>query len=336
MQKALITGITGQDGSYLAELLLRQGYEVHGLVRRNNNDHYPNIDTIKNDLKLHLGDLTDSSNLRRILSDVYPDEVYNLAAQTHVYMSFAAPEITADVNGVGTLRLLESIHQIRPDTKFYQASTSELFGNVQQVPQTETTPFYPRSPYGVAKLFGYWITVNYRESYNMFASNGILFNHESPRRGEHFVTRKITLGLARVKAGLQESIKLGNLDAKRDWGHAQDYVEGMYLMLQQSQPADYILSTGQETSVREFCKKVAAFYDLDLEWYGQGINEIGINYRTGKTIIEIDPALFRPAEVNSLKGDSQLARTQLGWSPKHTIDSLVADMCQHDWRKVTS
>lgn len=335
MKTALITGITGQDGSYLAELLLSKGYQVAGLVRRNSSESAPNIDHIRQDIKLYHGDLTDSSNLRKIVDSLAPDEVYNLAAQSHVGMSFTAPEVTGDINGLGVLRLLEAL-QSSSQVRFYQASTSELYGQVASQPQNEQTVFHPRSPYGVAKLFGYWITVNYRESYAMHASNGILFNHESPRRGEHFVTRKITLGLARVLAGLQEHILLGNVDAKRDWGHAQDYVEGMWLMCQQPLPGDYVLATGEQHSVREFCDLACQYHDIKLEWYFSGTDEIGINYRTGQTIFKIDKDLYRPADVNTLLGDSSLAREKLGWTPKHTINTLVDDMCSHDIRKVNN
>lgn len=338
MKTALITGITGQDGSYLAELLLSKGYDVHGLVRRNSTwDNMPNIQHIRNDLTLHYGDLGDSANLRNILLSVKPDEVYNLAAQSHVHVSFEVPEFTSDTNGLGVLRLLEAVktlNDIQP-VKFYQASTSEMFGKAQEFPQKETTPFYPRSPYGVAKLYAYWITVNYRESYNLFACNGILFNHESPRRGETFVTRKITLGVANVLAGNQETVKLGNLDALRDWGHAQDYVEGMWLMLQHDTPSDYVLSTGKQHSVREFCELVAAWHNIDLLWQGSEADEKGIDAKTGKVIYEVSKDFYRPAEVNTLLGDSTKARELLGWSPKKTLADLVSDMCEADQKRLT-
>lgn len=337
MKKALITGITGQDGSYLAELLLSKGYEVHGIVRKTTNwDLLPNIQNVRSKLKLHYGELTDSGNLINILLDVQPDEIYNLAAQSHVHVSFEIPGFTAETNAVGVLRLLEAVrtlNKIKP-VRFYQASTSEMFGQVQEVPQKETTAFYPRSPYGVAKLFGHWITVNYRESYGLFGCSGILFNHESPRRGETFVTRKITLGVARVRAGLQPSVQLGNIDALRDWGHAQDFVEGMWLMLQQDQARDYVLSTGKQHSVREFCELVAKWHGMRLEWQGQGVEEKGVDLNTGNVIYEINPDFYRPADVNTLLGDSTLARTLLNWSPKHTLDTLVDDMCANDWQGV--
>jgi GDPmannose 4,6-dehydratase len=337
MKKALITGITGQDGSYLAELLLSKGYEVHGLVRRNSSwDVLPNIQHFREDVTLHYSDLTDGTNLRNIMLKLQPDEVYNLAAQSHVHVSFEVPQFTAETNAVGVLNILEAVralNEIKP-VRFYQASTSEMFGKVQQVPQTENTPFYPRSPYGVAKLYGYWIVVNYRESYNLFACNGILFNHESPRRGETFVTRKITLGTARVLTGYQNSVKLGNLDALRDWGHAQDFVEGMWLMLQQNTPEDYVLATGEQKSVRYFCERVAKWHGIDLEWKGEGKNEKGCDSKTGRVIYEVSEELYRPAEVNTLLGDSTKARTLLQWKPRHSLDDLIADMCDSDWSKV--
>ena len=337
MKKALITGITGQDGSYLAELLLSKGYEVHGLVRRTTNwDVLPNIQHIRSKIKLHYGDLVDSANINNIMLSVQPDEVYNLAAQSHVHVSFEVPGFTADTNAMGVLKILEAakiLNKIKP-VKFYQASTSEMFGQVQQVPQDETTPFYPRSPYGVAKLYGHWITVNYRESYGLYACSGILFNHESPRRGETFVTRKITLAMARIRKGLQDKLQLGNIDALRDWGHAQDFVEGMWLMLQQPQARDYVLSTGRQHSVREFCELVCDWHGMALQWQGEGVNTKGIDERTGRTIIEINPEFYRPADVNTLLGNSLRARAELGWKPKHTLQSLVNDMCEHDWREV--
>lgn len=326
---ALITGISGQDGSYLAELLLSKNYQVHGLLRRNNSEQTSNIDAIKDDLHLHMGDLSDTSNLVNLILDIRPDEVYNLAAQSHVHMSFDAPEITTNVNGLGVLKLLEAVKLV-PGTRFYQASTSEMFGIVQAVPQNETTAFRPVSPYGTAKLFGYWTTINYRESYGVHASNGILFNHESPRRGLNFVTRKITNGLAKYKILDAPPIRLGNLDALRDWGHARDYVEGMWLMVQQSDPGDYVLATGQQHSVRQFCQYACQYFDIDLVWQGQGINEIGINTKTGQTVFEIDPRFYRPSDVNTLLGDSTLAKSQLGWSPKTTLQDLVEEMCSND------
>ena len=337
MKTALITGITGQDGSYLAELLLNKGYEVHGLVRRNSNFEFiPNILHIRNRVKLHYGDLSDSANLRNILMTVKPDEIYNLAAQSHVHVSFELPEFTSDNNALGVLRLLEAVrilNEIKP-VKFYQASTSEMFGNVQTVTQNEKTPFYPRSPYGVAKLYGYWITVNYRESYKLFTCNGILFNHESPRRGETFVTRKITKGFQNIIDGNQKSIELGNIDSLRDWGHARDFVEGMWMMLQHDTPDDYVLATGVQHSVRDFCNMTANWHGIEIEWIGSGINEKGVDKLTGKLYFEINPKFYRPAEVNTLLGDSTKAQTVIGWKPKLTLKDLVADMCEHEKRKL--
>lgn len=336
MKTALITGITGQDGSYLAELLLSKGYEVHGLVRRNSNfETIPNIAHIRDQIKLHYSDLTDGTNLRNIMLKVQPDEVYNLAAQSHVHVSFDVPQFTAETNAVGVLHMLEAVralNDIKP-VRFYQASTSEMFGKVQEVPQKETTPFYPRSPYGVAKVYGYWITVNYRESYNLFACNGILFNHESPRRGESFVTRKITKGIGRIiKGETKEPVKLGNLDALRDWGHAEDFVEGMWLMLQQDQPDDYVLSTGVQYSVRDFVNATLVCYGLDKDvvWIGSGTKEHCLNPITGQIYVEVSEEFYRPADVNTLLGDSTKARTVLGWKPKHDLGTLVADMCKRD------
>ena len=337
MKKALITGITGQDGSYLADLLLSKGYEVHGLIRRiSNSDISPNIRHIENDIKLHYGDLSDCTNLRNIMLIVKPDEVYNLAAQSHAHVSFEIPEFTADVNAVSVLRLLEAIkmlHDIQP-VKFFQASTSEMFGKVVESPQTEQTPFHPRSPYAIAKLFAYWIVLNYRESYNLFACNGIMFNHESPRRGENFVTRKITLGTARVVTGDQPSVKLGNIDAMRDWGHAQDFVEGMWLMLQQDTPDDYVLGTGEQHSVREFCEMTAAWHNIELEWIGTGTDEKGINRKNGNIIYEISKEFYRPVDVNNLLSDSSKAHNILGWTAKNTLSDLVNTMCSSDWEKI--
>ncbi|MDD4902515.1 MAG: GDP-mannose 4,6-dehydratase [Patescibacteria group bacterium] len=337
MKKALITGITGQDGSYLAELLLAKGYEVHGLIRRASTfntgriDHLytdPHINGVK--LFLHYGDLSDSSNLSRLLEKIQPDEIYNLGAQSHVRVSFDMPEYTADVTGLGALRLLDAIREAKIKTKFYQASSSEMFGKAIELPLKETTPFYPRSPYGCAKVFAYWITKNYREAYQMFAVNGILFNHESPRRGETFVTRKITRGLARIKLGKDQKLFLGNLDAKRDWGHAQDYVYGMWLMMQTEEPDDYILATGENHSVREFAELAAHNFGLDLVWKGKGLGEKGIDRKTGKTIIEIDPKYFRPSEVDELLGDPTKAKTKLGWEPKISFAELIKEMCETD------
>jgi GDPmannose 4,6-dehydratase len=338
MKKALVTGITGQDGSYLAELLLAKDYEVHGIIRRSSTFNTSRIDHLYQDphiagtkLHLHYGDLSDGSNINRVLEKVQPDEIYHLGAQSHVRVSFDMPEYTGDVTGLGTLRILDAIKDSGLKTKFYQASSSEMFGKVQEIPQTETTPFYPRSPYGAAKVYAYWITKNYRESYDMFACNGILFNHESPRRGETFVTRKITRGLARITLGLDKELYLGNLDAKRDWGYAKDYVYGMWLMLQQNTPDDYILATGETHTVREFVEAAAAYLDFDLTWSGEGVNEKGIDNKTGKTIIGIDERYFRPAEVDLLVGDNSKAKKNLGWQPEVTFKELVTLMCQADY-----
>lgn len=329
---ALCTGITGQDGSYLAEFLLSKGYDVHGIVRRSSLINTHRIDHIYPQLSLHYGDLTDTSNLMQIFHRVEPDEVYNLGAQSHVKVSFEMPEYTGQVDALGTLRMLEAIRS-RPyqkHTRFYQASTSELYGLVQETPQTETTPFYPRSPYGVAKIYGYWIVKNYREAYNLHASSGILFNHESPRRGETFVTRKITMGLAAIKKGKQKLLRLGNLDAKRDWGHARDFVEAMWLMLQQDQPDDYVIATGKQYSVREFVELAGQEFDMDIVWEGSGIEEIGIDKKTNRKVICVDPTYFRPAEVDSLLGDASKAKRVLGWEPKTTFEQLVKEMCDHE------
>lgn len=332
MKKALITGITGQDGSYLAELLLNKGYEVHGLRRTSsvfNTERINHLLDNKN-LHLHYGDLIDSSNLNRLLEQIQPDEIYNLGAQSHVHLSFQVPEYTAEVDGLGTLRLLDAIKNSGVKTKFYQASTSELFGKVQSIPQNEKTPFYPRSPYGVAKLFSYWTVINYREAYNIFACNGILFNHESPRRGEIFVTRKITKGIAAIKKGLKNKILLGNLDAKRDWGYAKDYVEAMWLMLQQKNPDDYVISTGETHSIREFCEEAFKIAGHEIIWKGKGLNEKGIDKKTKKTLVEIDPKYFRPTEVELLIGDNTKAKKKLGWKPKVNFKKLVKIMVEHD------
>ena len=334
---ALITGVTGQDGAYLAEFLLNKNYEVHGIKRRTSLfntdriDHLYQDPSIKNrDFILHHGDLTDSSSLLRVMQEIQPDEVYNLAAQSHVAVSFEVPEYTANSGALGTLRILEAIRVLKLEkkTKFYQASTSELFGKVVKIPQNENTPFYPRSPYGAAKLYAYWITVNYREAYNIYACNGILFNHESPIRGETFVTRKITRALARIKLGLDQSLALGNLDAKRDWGHAKDYVEAQWLMLQQKNPEDFVISTGEQHSVRDFIKMAAIKLKINIDWKGNGINEIGkIN---GKKCIFVDPRYFRPTEVDTLLGDSTKAYSKLGWKPKITFNELVTEMVDED------
>jgi GDPmannose 4,6-dehydratase len=336
-KKALITGITGQDGSYLAELLLEKGYEVHGLIRRASTFNTSRIDHLYKDphvngvkLFLHYGDLSDSSNLNRLLEKVKPDEIYNLGAQSHVRVSFDMPEYTADVTGLGTLRILDAIRETGIKTRFYQASSSEMFGKAVELPLKESTPFYPRSPYGVAKVFAYWITRNYRESYGIFASNGILFNHESPRRGETFVTRKITRGLARIKLGLEDKLYLGNLDAKRDWGHARDYAEAMWLMLQADKPDDFVVATNETHTVREFAERVAKRLGMDLKWKGKGPGEVGIDKKTGKTIIEIDPVYFRPAEVDVLLGDYSKAKKILGWKPKTKFEALADEMTDAD------
>lgn len=340
MKKALITGITGQDGSYLAELLLEKGYEVHGLIRRASTFNTGRIDHIYQDphvhgvkLFLHFGDLSDGSNISRLIEKIKPDEIYHLGAQSHVRVSFDIPEYTGDVTGLGTLRILDAIKESGVKTKFYQASSSEMFGLVHEIPQKETTPFHPRSPYGCAKVYAYWIVKNYRESYNLFASNGILFNHESPRRGETFVTRKITRGLARIKLGLDEKLYLGNLEAKRDWGYAKDYVEAMWLMLQADKPNDFVVATNETHKVREFVEATAKCLKIDLVWQGKGVEEKGINKKTGKVIIEIDPKYFRPAEVDLLMGDYSKAKKLLGWEPKTKFEDLVKLMADADFEE---
>ena len=329
MKVALITGITGQDGSYLAELLLEKDYQVHGIVRRSSLINTHRIDHIYPKLNLHYGDLTDATNIIGVIKKVQPDEIYNLGAMSHVKVSFETPEYTGQVDGLGTLRVLEAVRLLGMEkkTRIYQASTSELYGLVQETPQTETTPFYPRSPYGVAKLYGYWIIKNYRESYGMHCSSGILFNHESPRRGETFVTRKITQGLSRISAGLQDCIELGNLNAKRDWGHAKDFAEAMWLMLQQDEPDDYVIATGEQYSVKEFINKAGPFFGFNIEWMGEGLKEIGYDWNTKRPVIKVNEKYFRPAEVESLLGDATKAKEKLGWEPKHTIDQLIEDMC---------
>lgn len=343
-KKALITGITGQDGAYLAEFLLKKGYIVHGVRRRTSLFNTDRIDHIYQDIHesdtnlfLHYGDMTDSSSLIRIFQHVEPDEVYNLAAQSHVMVSFEQPEYTANVDALGALRILEAIRILGMEkkTRFYQASTSELYGWVQEIPQKETTPFYPRSPYAVAKLYAYWITVNYREAYGIYACNGILFNHESPVRGETFVTRKITRALARIKLGLQECLYLGNLDAKRDWGHAKDYVEVQWLMLQQEQPEDFVIATGVQYSIRDFVNTAAKELGMKIRWEGEGVNEVGflecdLPSETQRTIVRVDPRYFRPTEVGTLLGDASKAKEKLGWTPKVTFDELVAEMVRED------
>ncbi len=332
MKKALITGITGQDGSYLTEFLLEKGYEVFGIVRRASMFNRHRLEHLHNNknLKLLYGDLTDSSNLNRILEKVEPDEIYNLAAQSHVGVSFEVPEYTAEVDAVGTLRFLDAIKDSHLNTKFYQASTSELYGKVQEVPQTEKTPFYPRSPYAVAKLYAYWIVVNYREAFNIHASNGILFNHESPRRGENFVTRKITLGVAKIKAGKEDTISLGNLDSKRDWGYAPDYVRMMWMMLQQDNPDDYVVATNEMHTVREFVEKSFLVSGVDVVWEGSGDKEIGRDKRSGKMIVAVDPKFYRPTEVEQLLGNPLKAKQKLGWEPKVKFEELVEIMTKAD------
>ena len=345
---ALISGITGQDGSFLAEFLLSKGYEVHGIMRRSSSFNTGRIEHLyleewvkdmKNprQVNLHYGDMTDSSSLIRIIQKLQPDEIYNLAAQSHVKVSFDVPEYTAETDAIGTLRMLEAVRilGLERKTKIYQASTSELFGKVQEVPQRETTPFYPRSPYGVAKQYGFWIVTNYRESYGMFAVNGILFNHESERRGENFVTRKITLAAANIANGLQEKLYLGNLNAKRDWGYARDYVECMWLMLQHERPEDFVIATGEHHSVREFATLAFHYAGIELEWRGEGIDEKGIDKATGKVLVEVDPRFFRPSEVEQLLGDPTKAKTLLGWNPTTTsFDKLVRIMVEHDMKNV--
>ena len=329
MKIALITGITGQDGSYLAELLLEKGYEVHGIVRRSSLINTYRIDGIFDLLNLHYGDLTDSTNLVRIIQKVQPDEIYNLGAQSHVKVSFEMPEYTADVDAVGTLRILEAVRLLGMEdrVRIYQASTSELYGLVQETPQKETTPFYPRSPYGVAKLYGYWIIKNYREAYGMYACSGILFNHESPRRGETFVTRKITQALSKISVGLQDCLYLGNLDAKRDWGHAKDFVEAMWLMLQQDEPDDYVIATGVQYSVKDFIEEAAPYFGMNIVWLNEGFDTVGYDRNSKKTVIRVDPKYFRPAEVETLLGDASKANEKLGWEPKISFKQLVEDMC---------
>lgn len=341
MKKALITGITGQDGSYLAELLLEKGYEVHGMIRRSSSFNRNRIEHLYADpygklqrLFLHYGDLTDSSNMNRMLEKVEPDEIYNLAAQSHVRVSFDVPEYTADVDAVGTLRLLDAIKEVGLKCKFYQASTSELYGEVQEIPQSEKTPFYPRSPYGVAKLYAYWIVVNYREAYNLHASNGILFNHESPRRGESFVTRKITLGAAAIKTGRQDCLYMGNLDSKRDWGYAPDYVNAMWMMLQQPAPDDYVIASGETHSVREFIERSFGCLDIAIEWKGKNENEVGIDKKSEKTIIRIDPKYYRPTEVEILHGNPEKAMKILGWKPTIIFSELVEIMTKADYQSI--
>ncbi|MGN9843387.1 GDP-mannose 4,6-dehydratase [Nonomuraea sp. H19] len=339
MKKALITGITGQDGSYLAELLVEQGYEVHGIVRRASNFNTHRIDHIYHDsdksriLRLYYGDLTDSSSLNRILEQAAPDEIYNLGAQSHVHISFQMPDFTTEANAVGTLRILDAIKEVGISPRFYQASSSELFGGLGNTMQSESTPFYPRSPYACAKLYAYWITVNYREAYGLFACNGILFNHESPRRGEVFITRKVSRAVARVTRGKQDRLYVGNLNARRDWGYAKEYVHAMWLMLQQPAPDDYVVATGETHSVRELCEAAFAHVGIDLVWRGEGVDERGIDRRTGKVLVEVDPKYFRPTEVDFLAGDASKARKKLNWEPKTRFNELVSLMVEHDLRQ---
>jgi GDPmannose 4,6-dehydratase len=332
MKKALITGITGQDGSYLAELLLEKGYEVHGIKRRTsliNTDRIDDIFEENENFYLHYGDLTDSTNLIRLIGEIQPDEIYNLGAQSHVAVSFETPEYTANSDAIGVLRMLEAIRILKMEDKvrFYQASTSEMFGLVQEIPQTEKTPFYPRSPYGVAKLYGHWITKNYREAYDMYACSGILFNHESPKRGETFVTQKVVMGLRDIANGKQDCLYLGNLNALRDWGHAKDFVRAMWLMLQQEKPEDFVIATGKQYSVREFVNACAPYFGMKIFWEGSGLQEKGIDLNTNKVVVRVDPKYFRPAEVETLLGDSSYAKEKLGWEPEISFDELVKDMC---------
>lgn len=343
MKKALITGITGQDGSYLAELLLEKGYEVHGIIRRASSFNTKRIDHLykdphKKDVKmyLHYGDMTDSSNLNRLLEKIKPDEIYNLAAQSHVQVSFEVPEYTAEVDGLGVLRFLDAIKEVGIKTKFYQASTSELYGKVQEIPQKETTPFYPRSPYAVAKLYAYWIVKNYREAYNLFACNGILFNHESPRRGETFVTRKITQAVVRIKENLQEKLYLGNLDSKRDWGFAPEYVYAMWLMLQQDSPEDFVIATNETHKVREFVEFAFKHVGIEIEWKGERVDEKGYDKSSGKCLVEVDPKYFRPTEVELLIGDYSKAKEKLNWEPKVKFEELVKIMVESDHKELKS
>jgi GDPmannose 4,6-dehydratase len=342
MKKALITGATGQDGAYLAEFLLEKGYEVHGIKRRASLFNTDRVDHLYQDphekelrFILHYGDLTDSTNLIRVVQEVQPDEIYNLAAQSHVAVSFESPEYTANTDALGTLRLLEAIRilGLEKKTKFYQASTSELYGKVQEIPQTEKTPFYPRSPYAVAKLYAYWITVNYREAYGIYGCNGILFNHESPLRGETFVTRKITRALARIKLGLQDQLYLGNLDAKRDWGHARDYIEMQWLMLQQDEPDDYVIATGKQYTVREFVDVAAKELGMEIRWEGKGVDERGYDAKSGKCVVAVDPRYFRPTEVETLLGDPTKAKEKLGWVPKISFEQMVEEMVREDLKE---
>lgn len=329
MKVALITGITGQDGSYLAEFLLSKGYQVHGIIRRSSMINTDRIDHIFDKIKLHYGDLSDSSNIIRVVQDVKPDEIYNLGAQSHVKVSFETPEYTGQTDALGTLRILEAVRLLglEKKTRIYQASTSEMFGKVQEIPQKETTPFHPRSPYGCAKVYAYWITKNYREAYGLYACSGILFNHESPRRGETFVTRKIVRGLKSISEGKQNVLVLGNLDAKRDWGHAKDYVRAMWLMLQQNTPEDYVIATQKQYSVRQFVDAASPYFNMNIVWRGSGDKEIGIDLNSGKTVVEVNPKYYRPSEVDTLLGDATKAKNDFGWEPEISFEELVEDMC---------
>ena len=333
MNKALITGVAGQDGSYLAEMLLDKGYEVHGLIRRSSNFDHPNTINIRDRVTFHNGDLGDSNNIRNLLDKIRPTEIYNLAAQSHVKVSFEMPELTGDVNALGPLRILDSIRSLRMEneTRFYQASTSEMFGIQKYNPQNEETPFYPGSPYSAAKLYAYWITVNYRESYNIFGCNGLLFNHESPRRGELFVTRKITKAFANMVAGKQKVLELGNMDSYRDWGHAKDYVRAMWMMLQHDKPDDYVVATGVQSSIRDFCNLTAEYFNINLKWEGEGVDEVARNAATGDVMIQVNPAFYRPVDVVNIQGDATKVRKVLNWSPEYDLQALVNDMCKTDW-----
>jgi GDPmannose 4,6-dehydratase len=337
MKKALVYGVTGQDGSYLAEILLENGYEVHGVKRRSSSYNTSRVDHIykNSNFHLHYGDVTDSLNVTSLIQSIKPDEIYNLAAQSHVKVSFEIPEYTGNVDALGTLRILEAIRLLgmEESVKFYQASTSELYGLVQEIPQSETTPFYPRSPYGVAKLYGFWILKNYREAYNIFACNGILFNHESPRRGETFVTQKIVMGLNSIKNKQSKVLTLGNLDALRDWGHAKDYCRAMYLMLQSNSPDDYVVATGEQYSVRNFVECCAPYFGMNIKWVGSGLDEVGIDMNSGDIVVSVDPKYFRPTEVATLLGDSTKARTTLGWKPEYSFDDLVKEMCEYELQR---
>jgi GDPmannose 4,6-dehydratase len=336
MKRAFITGVAGQDGSYLAEFLLNKGYEVHGLVRRNASAQYPNIEHIRNDITLHHGDLTDSAAINSTLSKIKPDEIYNLAAQSHIKISFDMPVVTTDINAIGPLRILDTMRMFGLHGKMYQASTSEMLGNknylIEKLGIEAPMIAYPGSPYGAAKLYAYWITVNYRESYNIFASNGILYNHESPRRGEMFVTRKITKAFANMVAGKQDVLELGNLDSLRDWGHAKDYVRAMWLILQQDKPDDYTIATGKQASIRDFCNLTARYFDIDLVWEGSGVDEVAKNAKTGKVMIRVNKDFFRPVDIVNLIGDTTKARNELGWMPEYDLQGLVNDMCENDFK----